>query len=322
MSLKERMIELIGEQGLDLRETERTLHTTCPVCGKSDKLSILKDNGATICYRGSCQFKGWFEDWLAQTAGITVKEAKAKIRGPSAVSSYDLEQEEGQEEGAVMPIQWPIPGLVSIGSEYFPEGRAYLESRGIPVDVAAAYGIMYGPDTSQLQPSAMQRRVYIPIVRENKRCYGFQARAIDKVDDKDRMRNNTGFRRDRLVMFEDKLAAVRHAIICEGPFDAMKFHKVGGAVATMGKVVTDKQLELIKSYRPARVYLALDDDAADEIMALTNKFECPVYYVRVPESAVARCRANRKKADFGECTFDECVQAISEAELVDETFLL
>lgn len=321
MSLRDRMIEIIEEEGFSFRETDRTIHTTCPSCGKSDKLSIIKDNGATICYRGSCQLKGWFEDWLSMTAGITVKDAKARIQGPASLSSYELEEDQSTADAPVAAVPWPPNGLVSIGSEYFPEGRLYLESRGIPVDIAEKYGIMYGPDTSQIQPSAMQRRVYIPIMR-SKRCYGFQARAIDKVSEKDRMRNNTGFRRDRLIMFEDNLAASRHVIICEGPFDALKFHKAGGAVATMGKVVTDKQLELINSYRPVRVYLALDDDAGEEIMALTRKFTCQVYYVRVPDSAVARCAASGKKADFGECTFDECVLAIQNAELVDETFLV
>ena len=321
MSLRDRIVEIIEEEGFSFRETHRTLHTTCPVCGKDDKLSIIKENGATICYRGSCKFKGWFENWISQTTGVTIKEAQARMAGPAALSSYELSEGRADEDVGVKPLEWPMSGLVSIQSEYFPEGRSYLESRGVPADVAAEYGIMFGPDTSQIQPQAMQRRVYIPIMRE-KRCYGFQARAIDKVDEKDRMRNNTGFRRDRLVMFEDRLAKVRHAIICEGPFDAIKFHLVGGAVATMGKVVTDKQLELIKSYHPVKVYLALDDDAAEEVMALTRKFECPVYYVRVPASTIARCRASGKKPDFGECTFDECAAAIRDAELVDETFLI
>lgn len=319
--MRDRIVEIIEEEGLQYRETERTLHTACPSCGKPDKLSILKENGATICYRGSCQFKGWFSDWLSLTAGITVMEAKRRIAGPARLDSYDLKDGSEVTDGSVRSIRWPIDGLVSIGSEYFPEGRQYLESRGIPVSVATEYGIMYGPDTSQLQPPAMQRRVFIPVMKD-KRCYGFQARAIDRVSDQDRMRNNTGFRRDRMIMFEDRLSQVRHVIICEGPFDAIKFHLVGGNVATMGKVVTDKQVELIRSYRPTRVYLALDDDAAEEISALTKKFECPVYYVRVPQSAISRCQASGKKADFGECTFEECAKAIQEAELVDETFLI
>jgi Zn ribbon nucleic-acid-binding protein len=321
MDLKDRIIEIIQEEGLQVREHAKTLHTTCPACGKSDKLSILKENGATICYRGSCGFKGWFEDWIAQTAGVSPKEAKARLMGPTRLSSYDLPDAAVQVDDSPKSIRWPIQGLVSIASEYFQEGKRYLESRGIPADVAAEYGILYGPDTSSLQPPHMQRRVFIPVVRE-KRCYGFQARAIDKVPEKDRMRNNEGFRRDRFLMFEDRLDAVRHAIVAEGPFDAIKFHLAGGNVATMGKVVTEKQLELIRSRRPVAVYLALDDDAGEEIMALSRQFTCPVYHVTVPDSAIARCRAAGKKADFGECTFDEAVQAVRDAVLIDESFLV
>lgn len=320
MSLRDRMVEIIEEEGLQFKETPTALKTTCPQCGRDDKLSILKHNGAVICYRGSCQLKGWFADWLSLTAGITIKEARARIEGPARITSYSLDDTQETPQDAA-PVRWPYKGLVPIGSEYFPEGRAYLERRGIPVDVAAHYGIMYGPDAMMVQPPHMQRRVFIPIMREGK-CYGFQARAIDPVREQDRMRNNDGFRRDLLVMFEDRLASAQHVVICEGPFDAMKFHLVGGNIATMGKVVTQKQLELILSYRPKKVFLALDDDAGEEIMELSRKFPCPVYWVSVPEQATVRCRSAGRKADFGECTFEECQQAVREAVLVDETFLV
>jgi Zn ribbon nucleic-acid-binding protein len=319
MSLRDRIVEIIEEEGLSYKERQRTIYTMCPQCNQDDKLSILKDNGATICYRGSCNFKGWFEDWLSLTAQISTKEARERFRGQARMTSYDIEEDEEEAPKGPEPIEWPLDYLVPIGSQIYPEGRQYLEGRGIPQAVAERYGILYAPDLATRQ--LWGRRVYIPIIRSGK-VYGFQARAIDPVPSNLRMLNNEGFPRAFMLMFEDKIKACDHVIICEGPITALKFDRCGGNVATMGKVVTEGQLEIIRASRPKRVYVALDDDAAPEIMKLVKQFMVPVYWVDVPESARQRCQASGKKADFGECTFDECVQAIKDSQLVDETFLV
>lgn len=320
MSLRDRIVEIIDEEGLSYKEKQRTIYTICPQCGQDDKLSILKDNGATICYRGSCQFKGWFEDWLSLTANIPLKQARDRVRGSGRLTSYDLKEEvEEVVPDGPKPIEWPLPYLVPIGSQIYPQGLAYLESRGIPQHIAEKYGILYAPELPG--KPLWGRRVYIPIIRAGK-VYGFQARAIDPVPSHLRMLNNQGFPRSQMLMFEDRMKACDHVIICEGPITAIKFDKLGGNVATMGKVVTDGQLELIKMARPKRVYIALDDDADVETRKLVKEFLTPVYYVSVPEEVKKRCAAAGKKADFGECTFDECVQAFNSSELVDETFLV
>jgi hypothetical protein len=58
--------------------------------------------------------------------------------------------------------------------------------------------------------------------------------------------------RDTVLMFQDRLATSDHAIICEGPVDALKCHLVGGNVATMGKVVSSRQIEIIKGSAASR----------------------------------------------------------------------
>lgn len=320
---RDKIVNLIDEAGLSYKEKERTIYTTCPECGKDDKLSILKANGATICYRGSCGFKGFFDRWLAATMGITIEQARAKLKTSgidyeSELQVFDNETVSQAEQ--LQTIDWPLPSLVAIDSQNFPEGLNYLNSRGITKEVAAKYGIMYCPSVAQVS-RVWTNRVYLPVRRGGK-VYGFQARSISPTEPHLRMLNNTGFRRDALVMFEDNLKGCDHVILCEGPFDAMKFDVCGGAVATMGKVVTDKQLKLIESYHPKKVYLALDEDAHAEINKLIKSFTVPVYIVTVPKSCVDRCKAAGKKADFGECTPKECYEAYLGAELADETTLM
>jgi hypothetical protein len=117
-------------------------------------------------------------------------------------------------------------------------------------------------------------------------------------------------------MFAHNLLGKDFAILAEGPFDALKFDYVGGNVATMGKVVTKKQLDIIKSYGIRKLYLALDADAAYEVDEIVKSGEFETYIVKVPDSCTARCRAVGKKSDFGECTFEECVTAFNQAERV------
>jgi hypothetical protein len=313
---------IIAEEGLEYKERSRTIHTVCPQCGLSDKLSILKENGATICYRGRCQFKGFFDDWLAATANISIKEAKERIYQKPYLASkmtgelklnWDNRTDKHAPKVPVLSmVSWPIYGALDIKNHKAREGAEYLMGRGIPIDIASYYQIQYVPAT---------RRVIFPIFM-NGTCYGWQGRAIDKVAEKDRIRNNTGFNRASLVMFLDQLQGRNYVIISEGPIDAIKFHRIGGNIATMGKVVTERQLQLIKKHNVQSVYLALDYDAAPEMRNIVQKFDVPVYRLIVPPSCCQRCQKKNIKADFGECSFEECIEAVKHAVLLDQGYLM
>jgi hypothetical protein len=319
MGLGDRIKELIAEQGVPYNEKARTIYTTCPICDQSDKFSILKDNGSCICYRGSCEFgKRWFADWLALTANITIKEAKDLLYSTDAIR-FDPKEE--IKTGFISddddisdplkdmsPIVFPENHMMKIGSPYADEGQAYLVSRGIPPETASKYGLYFSP---------MLRRVVFPITMGSK-VYGFQGRHIDKVSDDFKMRNNEGFKRERMVMFGDNLKNSEHVIICEGPVDAIKFDKVGGAVCTMGKVISEKQRAFIFKHNIKKVYLALDDDAYEEMNELLSQIKLPVYKIHIPDTCRVRCDQMNKKPDFGECTFDECEEAFKNAEKIDE----
>jgi len=308
MNLEDIIKELIEEQGLYFKEMSRSIYTTCPSCGKSDKLSILKENGATICYRGSCDFgKGWFQDWLSQTAGISIQEAKKKIYNTEDSFTDQIHLNLGgkkQTHETYTAIEWPQRGFLEISDPEALEGLAYLKRRGISAGVAKYYDIRYSP---------WFRRVILPIKINGIVC-GWQARAIDKVDDADRMRNNKGFRRDLLLMFQDELKHHRSALLFEGPFDALKFHSLGGIICSMGKHVSDKQLEVINNSDVESVYLGLDRDASEELRALTSRIEKKIKILSIPDSCINRCESEGKKADFGECTVEEARESFYNAK--------
>lgn len=317
----DKIIDTLDRLGVTYQMNSKTIYTECPVCGRADKFSILKANGHCICYHGNCEFhKGWFPVFLARKLNISVKDARGQLfkKEDSAYGDYisTVIQDSApkpQDEDLIVgiPIMWPPTSTVSLDDPTAIDGVNYLMNRGIPVDTANYYGIVY---------DAFLRRVVYPVVMDGI-VFGWQSRAIDK-NDPNKMLNNTGFNRDTLIMFYDALKFSNHAIICEGPVDAIKFRDCGGAICTMGKAVSSKQLKMIELCKPDRIYLALDDDAADEMKQLLKRFKTNVFKINVPSSAKVRCRAENKKADFGECTFQECVEAFRGAEEVDKNYLI
>lgn len=310
--------EIIQSFDLELRERPRTIYTRCPGCGEDDKLSIFKDGGSTICYRGSCSFGGPrpFVEWVMMTGELTRQQAIDRVFGKLAVpievkpelklnlSDPDKKQAKTVTKEILLTEGWPLLHSYDLFVPESIEGVTYLSSRGVTADVATSYGIRYSP---------FMRRVIFPVVM-NGSVFGWQARAIDNVHPGDRMRNNPGFQRARCVLFLDRLQPGGIVIIAEGPLDAIKFHECGGNISTMGKVISDEQLNLILSKQPKAIYLALDDDAAKEMRDIATKIQVPVFRIFVPESAVTRCRKLGKKPDFGECTMIECTEAFSDAK--------
>lgn len=321
MNMRSKIIDLISEAGIGYIEKSKTIFTTCPSCGQSDKFSILKANGSGICYRGSCDFslegKGRpFEQWLALTLNIDESDAKRMMRN-SKYKEDELNVNHGipepievgnpfdakERDYGLTPVVFPEMHMLPISDIKSIAGLTYLAKRGISLETAAKYDIYY---------SVLHRRVYFPI-KINDTVYGYQGRHIDDVPNQMRMRNNEGFARAKLVMFADNLQDSEFAIMTEGPFDALKFDHIGSNICTMGKSVTDQQIKLIESYGIGRLYLALDDDAVTEMIDISLKTCLSVYLLQTPKSCIDRCAVLNKKADFGECTAEETTEAFHNA---------
>lgn len=300
--------EALEGLGLDFIERSDTFtEFECPVCHKSDKTSIFKDGGAFICYRDGNHLKGFLPDLVMAVSEVGYRDAVvwldslSKPTGtvdsiPDAIPLKGVGRHE-QERQAV----WPPEGCWPVEWEECCRGREYLESRGVPAAVAQKYGLRYSPEWD---------RVAFPVVVEGV-VRGFQARSVG--DQVPKVRSDYGFKRGESLMFYDHVKPGAHIIIAEGPIDALKFELVGNFVATMGKVVTEAQLRLIDAKRPTAVYLGLDDDAAQETAELADRFAGRALLLQVPESCRKRCEASNKKADFGECTFEEAAEAFRRA---------
>jgi len=305
-------VQKASAAGLLVKETSRSFILKCPSCG-SDKLHLEREEGYFKCYSGKCGISGKSPTNLyALIRGIPFQSALKELQGENEQHTsgmLELGLDELKLKSAIEPVIDYPQDFVPATSREGKEGLEYCVGRGLTADILDFYGVMFSP---------ILRRVVIPVRNEYGGLVGYQGRSIDRVDPSMRLRTSEGFKKDKFVMFLDKAAQAETLIVCEGPFDALKFHGLGGNVATMGKDLSDTQLNLLTDLPAKKIYWALDDDAMNLV---TGRYASATgkqsYLVRVPEGAAQRIRSTGKdKVDFGECTPQECAQAISEAVMI------
>lgn len=322
-NIEEQIQELLDEGGVSYKKNSLSFIMDCPRCGKKDKLYIRRSDGRFVCW--FCKevdgYQGKPEYALADLLGQSIGSLQQKLHG--VVSSdvlffdpkvFDFRHEDDNdvielpEAFQLEEVYWPYD-FYPIDHELSVRGRSYLEGRGIPLDVAMRYGIRY---------CTPKRRVVFPVMVEGK-LVGWQERLIVPHRNFDidlaawletpKALTSKGMKRDAVLMFGDQLKGHDHVILCEGPVDAIKADLCGGNVATLGKAVTPKQIELLKNGGVRKVYLGLDRDAAKETGRLVNEFEsCGIEcYDMTPP---------REFHDLGEMSFNQVYDLFLHAERV------
>ncbi len=313
-NFKVKLHDFITKHGLQPdAENGRSYIYDCPACGGKKKLYIQKENGRSVCFRketSKCPSMGSLVTYpLHLLTGMDIKDIKSELFLLEETLSVDdikidwdveadLPVEEQQLEMATLPA-----GITIITDPNAVEGLKYLHKRGISTDMAKKYSITY---------STQMRRVIFPVIM-NGVLYGWQGRAIDDVEKHLRMYNLFGPWKTSTLMFYNNIIGKEYAVLAEGAVSALKFELVGGFVASMGKSVSTKQLDLIKKAGVKQLYLALDRDASDLLVTIEkymNSGDDPVkcYVIETPES----------KGDFGECSFDECLDAFLKSQPFDK----
>lgn len=274
--------DFLRESGLSYDENTKSYIFQCPRCKRARKLFISKRSGRFVCWRcAGAGYKGRPEYALADLLGQRVKDIQARLYGGDVpVEAYlhvvlddfygdgDVIEDEDFDE---VPVLAYPEDYYLITTPDAARGAQYLAGRGIPARIAAEYGIHY---------SLMEQRVVFPIA-ESGRLYGWQGRLVTptrKWVDKEgnereslKIKTSKNTPRERLLMFVDRLRDSPHAVLCEGPVDALKAHYCGGNVCAMGKNVSTEQLNLIIRSGVKKLYLALDPDAAEQTMRIIRR---------------------------------------------------
>jgi rubredoxin len=315
--------ELIEGSGVRFRQLSISYVVDCPRCGKKDKLYFRKRDGQFICWVCAGDgFRGRPEYGLSEVLGVPVREIRAQLYGDKdvrATAFLDLkvrnwlsgDDEPDEDAFDLQEVQWPFD-FYPIEHKFSRRGLAYLESRGIPLEVAKCYDLRYCP---------REQRVYFPIGSKGK-LYGWQGRFVGQTEFRDEATGQTtripkvvttkGIKKEQTLMFLDRLEGSDHAVLCEGPVDGLKVHGFGGNVVSMGKIVSKAQINLIRNSGVKRVYLALDPDAYSETMALTREFpDLEVYWVTPPKGY----------KDIGEMSISEVTELCGLAPRVNGSFV-
>lgn len=308
--------ELIESGGLPYRQNSVSFIFRCPRCRKKDKLYIRKGDGRFVCWvcAESSSFKGKAEFALAELLEKPLSEIKNALYDSVTPVETHIELHIGdfgsveEMEDVYLSVPWPLD-YYPIAHPHSARGLEYLNGRGIDLALAEKYDIRYCPK---------DRRVVFP-VEVGGALLGWQARTILPTT----MYNEDGEKimipkaltskslvKGKHLMFQDRLIDSPHAIICEGPIDAIKADLCGGNVATLGKAVSAEQIDIIKKSGVQKVYIALDPDASAEAKKLRDSFFGLEIYRLLPSSGYD---------DLGDMSTEEVHDQFLKAERFDNT---
>jgi hypothetical protein len=316
-----RLSKFIKDAGLSFKQNSKSFIFTCPLCSGKEKLYIRKSDGRFACWR--CRetegFQGSPEYALAELTSQPVLVVKKSLYGHLSkdasifidVKFNDLVDE---DEFIEVDVEPDLPSLtfpyhfLKIDHKGSAKGLKYLESRNISLDTAIKYDIRYSPE---------KQAIIFPIY-VNDGLVGWQFRTIEKtkyllsnntVINKPKAWSSDNIPRDRVLMFQNNLLTSKHAVLCEGPIDAIVANEAcGGGVASMGKAVSQAQAGTLCRSGIERLYVALDPDAFKELNPLLLKFNdsLEILKVNIPD--------NGSKPDIGSLTVQEAKECILNAK--------
>jgi len=295
------------EHDIRFKEGGQSFIMDCPKCGKYNKLYIRKTDGRFVCWvcAETDNFKGKPEYALVEMTGDSVEVVRNILYGdaiPQASIHLEINLRdfwaEGEDEIVVVaplvPTRWPYD-YYPIEHPWSKDGLAYLATRGIDLELAVRYGLRFCPS---------RRRVAFPVA-QNGILYGWQDRLVvpHEWTNSETLKKikipkavtSTGLKKEKVIMFADRLTGSDHCVLAEGPISAMKADLCGGNVATMGKAVSLAQVQLIRNSGVKKLYLALDPDAAKETALLVRELASEMeVYDMIP-----------KKGDLGNMSLEE-----------------
>jgi DNA primase len=309
---------LIEGGAAPFKQTPRSYILWCPApdC-RRQKLYVEKQSGLCKCFR--CGFGGWANWALARVYGRSAEELDEALYGivstgtiiaAGLVNITDFWGEEMAED-ALLPAEPTYPPEIAkdpdwcdLDEEASAPARAYLESRGIDLMLAKAAGIGFHPG---------DQRVLFPVIVEGK-LRGWQGRYIHKTDqvvDSGRVIRipkimTVGKLGKECFMFQDNLRGAYRAVLTEGPVDALKCHYAGAAVASMGKDVSTRQLDIIVRAGVKELLVGLDRDADKQVSFIVRSLYGAVKLFRLLPPP--------HRSDLGDCTYAEVIVQAQNAE--------
>lgn len=294
MNLSSKIRLILRENSLSHKENGKSFILDCPKCNHHEKLYIHKVYGNFICF--SCSsgetYQGRIEIILSDLLEITPDRA-LKLLDVSDFSGPLFEVDEVQTAAYK---NFP-PSVVGPDHRLFQKAATYLNSRGITQELIDFYDIRYDYSTKRV---IFQVRDKGGLIGWTDRIIHDKLEYINQFGELKRIPKSLhNFNKSQYLLFDHLWPKnAEHLIVAEGPISALKAHRCENTVATMGKLVSNKQIALIRSRRVKKLFLALDPDAYQEIEKMVRKLYgtgCDIYLL-LP---------TKGRKDLGECSLDE-----------------
>ena len=211
---------------------EDRVRVNCPVCDDTKgHLYILISAGLPYCQKCKYDPKSPVR-FISDVEGISIREvlAMAMSLGQNFVSVVELSG---------------IPGI----DRHIKEARRYLSSRGIGKDVAKKFGIHFCYD------GEFAGRIIIPCFYQGD-LVTFVARDLYGHSDRKYL-NPKGNKQSDFLYNYDSIKGDT-VVLVEGVFDAIHNSQVAPTVASFGKSLSNRQINLLNGFRRVIFYWDLD----------------------------------------------------------------
>lgn len=236
---------------------------TCPYCGREQKLGVNLSMYRTNCFR--CNAHPSPAQLIMDIEGFTEYHELINFLNNGQFDELQF-KEEKIELAESKPLYLP-EGFrnISIGDSQLAKSiRGYIKKRGFNPDQFSRFGIGYGT------MGTTYGYLIIPFYYQGQLKYYNARNVIGKGPrynnpDKD----ITGLGKQFIIFNHDALEMYRSVFICEGALNALTMGDRG--IATMGKAISQYQInELLKS-SCERFIILLDFDAKDYAINLALK---------------------------------------------------
>mgnify|MGYP001564999919 FL=1 len=238
------IISYLESKKIDYKLTSGNQEATfpCPVCGEKGKFYVNTENGAFICFRGSCDTKGGWKDLV-------------KLLGDSE-GSINID---AQEEPRDIQDPEPIPSEIieeyhqSLLNSYTSFEKYLTEKRGYTIETIKKFKLGWG-----------NRCLLIPIYDEKGNCVNFiQKPDPTRPNPSKSMFSITGRGRMRLFNIQVLLGEVKpdEVIICEGMWDCMKLTQEGYIAVSSTTGAGSFKAEWLPLFEGVKkIYICQDND--------------------------------------------------------------
>jgi len=269
---------LLLNAGLDVEEKNGEVAGECYLCHwKRTSFYVQVGVGVWICH--ACGERGGPIQLISDILNISIGEAIERVIAGHVGAYEEVDDEEEEEE--VVEIRLPdeyrrLDTATSLTSQRY---REYVLERGLTERMLRDYDIGYCPT------GWLRKRIIVPVYHLGT-LVNYVARWYKEKPPKGvkKVLTPPGNTQGDYLFNLDHIWGTERVVITEGVFDALALPDI--AVATFGKKVSDRQVNILAAAGVKDVVLAWDADAQTEIwqayLRLRNTFSS-VKVMELPE---------------------------------------